>query len=49
MNPHNQSWREINFRDRVVIIKVTPWVEAVAVVAAFFMIIGLLDLLERMR
>jgi hypothetical protein len=36
-------------RDTVIVIHVTRWVEAAIGVAGFFMVIGLLELLERMR
>jgi len=51
MNPHNTNnlSYQRRFRDSVVIINVTRWMEAAALVAGYLMILGLLDLLERMR
>ena len=44
----NMSYQR-RLRDSVVIINVTRWMEAAALVAGYLMILGLLDLLERMR
>ena len=51
MNPHNTNnlSYQRRLRDTVIVIHVTRWMEAVIGVAGFFTVIGLLELLERMR
>ena len=46
-NTNNLSYRA-PLRDTVVIIHIRPWMEAVAVVAGFLMITGLLELIGAM-
>ncbi len=41
---HNLSYSR-RLRDSVIVIHIRPWMEAVALVAAFLMITGLLELL----
>lgn len=44
MNPHDQLWRK-SLRDAVVIIKVTAWIEGIAIACGLLMIQGLLSLM----
>lgn len=48
MNAHDRSWRQIQraARDRVIIIRVRPWMEGVALACGLLMVMGLLELVS---